>query len=45
VKLKFLGQDATSDGVLLRLLVHIHEHYGQSIAYARMSGVKPPWAE
>jgi hypothetical protein len=22
---------------------HMHEHLGQSIAYARMNGVVPPW--
>jgi uncharacterized damage-inducible protein DinB len=44
-KVKFFGSDTTSDGVLLRLLVHNHEHMGQSIAYARTIGVKPPWSE
>jgi hypothetical protein len=23
---------------------HNHEHLGQSIAYARMNGVAPPWS-
>ena len=44
-KVKFFGNDTTSDGVMLRLLVHNHEHMGQSIAYARSIGVKPPWSE
>ena len=26
------------------LLSHAHEHLGQSIAYARMNGVTPPWS-
>lgn len=43
-KVKFFGQEATSEGVLLRLLVHNHEHMGQSVAYARMIGVVPPWS-
>jgi uncharacterized damage-inducible protein DinB len=42
--LKFFGRDATVDGVYLRILVHNHEHMGQSIAYARMMGVVPPWS-
>jgi uncharacterized damage-inducible protein DinB len=42
--LKFFGRDATIDGVYLRILVHNHEHMGQSIAYARMMGVVPPWS-
>jgi uncharacterized damage-inducible protein DinB len=40
---KFFGKDVTSNDVLLRLLVHNHEHMGQLIAYARMNGVVPPW--
>ena len=44
-QVKFLGQDATADGVMLRLLVHNHEHMGQMIAYARVNGVVPPWSQ
>ena len=44
-KVKLFGKDTTVDGVLLRLLVHNHEHMGQSIAYARMNGVVPPWSK
>ncbi|MBM3788143.1 MAG: DinB family protein [Acidobacteria bacterium] len=41
---KFLGKDTTVEGVFLRLLVHSHEHMGQLIAYARSTGVVPPWS-
>lgn len=41
---KFFGNDTTVDGVLLRLLVHNHEHMGQAIAYARVNGIVPPWS-
>ena len=44
-KVQFFGKETTADGVLLRLLVHNHEHMGQSIAYARMNGVVPPWSK
>jgi uncharacterized damage-inducible protein DinB len=44
-KLKIFGRDATVDGMYLRIIVHANEHMGQLIAYARMSGVVPPWAE
>ena len=44
-KVKFFGQEALSDGVFLRILVHNNEHMGQSIAYARMNGIKPPWSQ
>lgn len=42
--MKFLGSDVPAAYVLLRILVHNHEHMGQAIAYARMSGVTPPWS-
>jgi uncharacterized damage-inducible protein DinB len=29
---------------MITLLNHAHEHLGQSIAYARMNGVTPPWS-
>lgn len=31
--------------VLLQLLAHMDDHLGQSIAYARVSGVVPPWSQ
>ena len=37
------GNKMTVRSVLLGLLSHTHEHLGQSIAYARMQGVVPPW--
>jgi uncharacterized damage-inducible protein DinB len=39
----FFGQKMTVRAVLLGLVSHMHEHLGQSIAYARMVGVVPPW--
>jgi len=30
--------------VLVQLVAHMNEHLGQSIAYARMNGVVPPWS-
>ncbi|MGA3294707.1 MAG: DinB family protein [Candidatus Acidiferrales bacterium] len=40
--LKF--QEFTSVGdVVFHIVAHAHEHLGQSIAYARMNGVVPPW--
>lgn len=40
---KQLGPDANSGDVVYLLVTHAHEHLGQSIAYARMNGVVPPW--
>jgi uncharacterized damage-inducible protein DinB len=44
-KVKVNGVDATADGMYLRIIVHANEHMGQLVAYARMSGVVPPWAK
>lgn len=44
-KVKLFGKEATADGVFLRILLHNNEHLGQSIAYARMNGIAPPWSQ
>jgi uncharacterized damage-inducible protein DinB len=31
--------------VLFQILSHMNEHVGQSIAYARVNGVVPPWSQ
>lgn len=38
------GRQVPEWSVLLQLVSHMNEHLGQSIAYARMNGVVPPWA-
>jgi uncharacterized damage-inducible protein DinB len=43
-KVQLFKKDVTAGDVLLRILVHNHEHMGQMIAYARMNGVVPPWS-
>jgi uncharacterized damage-inducible protein DinB len=44
-KVKVEGRDATVDGMYLRIIVHANEHMGQLVAYARMTGVVPPWSK
>lgn len=44
-KVKIWDRDATVDGMYLRIIVHANEHMGQLVAYARMSGVVPPWSK
>lgn len=44
-KVKIMGVDATVDGIYLRIIIHNNEHMGQLIAYARSSGVTPPWSK
>jgi hypothetical protein len=41
---KMFGTQTTERGVLLTTISHLHEHLGQSIAYARTNGVAPPWS-
>ncbi len=41
---KFFGRETTVQGVLFSIANHMHEHLGQSIAYARTNGVVPPWS-
>ena len=44
-KVHIYDRDATVDGMYLRIIVHANEHMGQLVAYARMSGVVPPWSK
>lgn len=41
---KLFGKPSSHRGVMVTILSHLHEHLGQSIAYARMNGVVPPWS-
>jgi uncharacterized damage-inducible protein DinB len=41
---RLYGRDVEKWAVLVQLLAHMNEHLGQSIAYARMNGVVPPWS-
>jgi hypothetical protein len=42
--LDFFGTPSTVGGVLAEIDTHIAEHLGQSIAYARVNGIVPPWS-
>lgn len=44
-QLDWFGGKNTERGILLFMTRHTAEHLGQSIAYARMLGVVPPWTE
>jgi uncharacterized damage-inducible protein DinB len=39
------GRTTPQWSVLLQLVAHMNEHLGQSIAYARMNGIVPPWSQ
>ncbi|HTY59181.1 MAG TPA: DinB family protein [Bacteroidota bacterium] len=40
---KMFGSTTTYRNVLVTAIAHLHEHLGQSIAYARVNGIVPPW--
>ena len=42
--IRLFGMDMTKRAALNLLVNHMHEHLGQSIAYARTNGVVPPWS-
>ena len=42
---KMFGRQVTYETVLFVMTSHMHEHLGQSIAYARTNGVVPPWSQ
>lgn len=41
---RLYGQNVPGWAVLFQLIAHMNEHVGQSIAYARMNGIVPPWS-
>ena len=41
----WFGGKNTERGILLFIVRHAAEHLGQSIAYARVVGIVPPWTE
>ena len=43
-QIDLFGDQATVRRALLLMAGHLHEHLGQSIAYARVVGVTPPWS-
>ena len=43
--IKMFGQDATKRKAMITMVEHASEHLGQSIAYARMNQITPPWSQ
>jgi uncharacterized damage-inducible protein DinB len=44
-KVHIEDRDSTADWMYLRIIIHANEHMGQLVAYARMTGVVPPWSK
>jgi uncharacterized damage-inducible protein DinB len=42
---KMFNRETTLRGSFIAITGHFGEHLGQSIAYARMNGIVPPWTE
>ncbi len=38
------GRDGTIEDMMLVAIGHVHEHFGQLIAYARSNEIAPPWS-
>ena len=43
-RVKFFGREMDKRRVFMVIGNHLHEHLGQSIAYARINGSTPPWS-
>lgn len=43
-QVELYGERVPGWAVLFQLLAHMNEHVGQSVAYARVNGVVPPWS-
>ena len=39
------GRPGTAEDMMLAAIGHVHEHFGQLIAYARSNEVVPPWSK
>lgn len=42
--IRMFGNERTERAAFMMAINHLHEHLGQSIAYARMNGIVPPWS-
>lgn len=44
-KIEFFGRPMTVRGLLIFMGNHLNQHVGQSIAYARVNHIVPPWSQ
>jgi hypothetical protein len=42
---QFFGRPMTMRGLLIIMGNHLNQHLGQSIAYARVNHIVPPWSQ
>lgn len=43
-EVEVFGMKMSTRNFIISMIGHCHEHLGQSIAYARINGVTPPWS-
>ena len=43
-EIEAFGMKFSVRNFMVTMIAHLHEHLGQSIAYARMNGITPPWS-
>ena len=43
-EVEVFGMKMSTRNFIISMIAHAHEHLGQSIAYARINGVVPPWS-
>lgn len=43
-EIEVFGMKFSVRNFIISMISHCHEHLGQSIAYARMNGITPPWS-
>lgn len=44
-EVEVFGMKMSTRNFIISMIAHCHEHLGQSIAYARINGVTPPWSQ
>lgn len=44
-EVEIFGMKMSVRNFAITMIAHLHEHLGQSIAYARINGVTPPWSK
>lgn len=44
-EVQMFGMKTTAQSMWILAATHLHEHLGQSIAYARTNGIVPPWSK
>jgi len=44
-EVEVFGMKMSTRNFIITMIAHAHEHLGQSVAYARINNVTPPWSK